>query len=88
MAPARVTCQLFGSAKALDGANLGPDHHRQHLTHPRLAVQISRLSTGSKGLWHLAFDGFEIGLHGVEFVEHQAQGLLGVRRQLGGKLFR
>ena len=77
-----VARQLFGTAKALDGADLSPNHHRQDLADFRQSLKPGRLRTGSKSLGPFCFYSFEILPHVIELVQYALKGLLGMRRKL------
>src|SRR4030095_8554324 len=55
-----VARQLLGSTETLNGADLGPNHHRQDVSHSRQRLKPGGLGTRSKDLHHLFFNPFQI----------------------------
>src|SRR4029434_103005 len=81
-----VARQLLGSTETLNGADLGPNHHRQDVSHSRQRLQPVGLGTRSKDLHHLFFNPFQIRTDMIQLIEHTSKRLFGMRRQLGHKL--
>src|SRR5512145_327876 len=79
---AAVARQLLGTAEALNGSDLGPNHYCQDLAHPRQSLEQGGLGTWSKNLCHFGFDRFEILSQVIQLIEYGFKGPLGMGRKL------
>src|SRR3990170_1021100 len=77
-----VAGEPLGTAEALNGADLGPNHHRQNLAYSRLSLKQGGLGTRRKNFDHFCFDRFEILAHVIELIEYASERLFGVGRKL------
>src|SRR5262245_3133662 len=84
---ATVACQLLGTVKPFNAADLGPHDHCQDLAHSRQALEPDGLRARSKNLDHIGFNGFKILDYLVELIENVIESLFSVRRKLARQFF-